>query len=88
MIILNYLISKPVFFKTISESVIYNVRDITWYFHCVVYQGIMAFSNYQFEKVMWPGKKEIIEIIEKYRVVEKNLREWLELGNAYDYELH
>ena len=37
--------------------------------------------------MMWPGKKEIIQIIEKYRVVEKNLREWLELGNAYDYEL-
>ena len=34
--------------------------------------------------VAW--KKDIIQIIEKYRVVDKNLRERLELGNAYDIE--
>ena len=36
--------------------------------------------------VTW--KKEIIQIIEKYRVVDKNLRERLELGNNYICELH
>ena len=36
--------------------------------------------------VVW--KKDIIQIIEKYRVVDKKLRERLELGNAYVCELH
>ena len=36
--------------------------------------------------VTW--KKEIIQIIEKYRVVEKDLRERLELGSAYICELY
>ena len=36
--------------------------------------------------VTW--KKDIIQIIEKYRVVDKNLRERLELGNVYVCELH
>ena len=36
--------------------------------------------------VAW--KKDIIQITEKYRVVDKKLRESLELGNAYVCELH
>ena len=36
--------------------------------------------------VTW--KKEIIQIIKKYNVVDKNLRERLELGNAFICELH
>ena len=36
--------------------------------------------------VTW--KKEIIQIIEKYRIVDENLRERLELGNAYVCKLH
>ena len=32
-------------------------------------------------------KKDIIQIIKKYHVVDKNLREKLELGNAYFCEL-
>ena len=33
-------------------------------------------------------KKNIIQITEKYRVVDKNLREKLELGNAHICKLH
>ena len=33
-------------------------------------------------------KKDMIQIIEKYRVMDKNLRERLELGNVYVCELH
>ena len=36
--------------------------------------------------VTW--KKKIIQIIEKYRLVDKNLREGLELGNANICEMH
>ena len=36
--------------------------------------------------VAW--KKDIIQIIEKYSVVDKKLRKRLELGNAYVCELH
>ena len=36
--------------------------------------------------VKW--KKEVIQIIEKYRVMDKNLRERLKLGNTYICELH
>ena len=33
-------------------------------------------------------KKNIIQMVEKYRVVDKNLRERQKLGNAYISELH
>ena len=36
--------------------------------------------------VTW--KKNIIQMVEKYRVVDKNLRERQKLGNAYISELH
>ena len=49
---------------------------------------VLAFSNYQLEKLMWNGKKEDNSKTEKYRVVDKNLRERLESGNTNICELH
>ena len=40
----------------------------------------------QIADVTW--EKDIIQIIQKYRVVDKKLREMLELGNAYVCELY
>ena len=46
---------------------------------------VLPFST-QKADVTW--KKKVIQTIEKYRVVDKQLRERLELGNAYIYGLH
>ena len=47
--------------------------------------GIFKLPN---RKAYVTMKKDIIQIIEKYRVVDKNFNERLELGNAYVCELH
>ena len=47
---------------------------------------VLAFLNYQLE--IADVEKKIIQIIEKYHIVNKTLRERLELGNAYICERH
>ena len=90
MIIINHLNSKPVFLKLYPKvlfimpqaNCVFPQRDVARH-HAGF--GIFKLSIPKAD-VTW--KKEIFQIIEKYSVVNNNLRERLERENAYICEQH
>ena len=89
IIVLNCLNSKPAFFKPIysyrklpGENCVFPQCRVARHHVCV---GIFKLPTRKAD-VTW--KKELIQMIEKYCLVDKNLRERLELANANTCELH
>ena len=73
-----------------SKSIIHNAEANCFFPKCGVARHHVGVSIFKLptRKVYVNWNKEIIQIIEKFCVVDKDLREKLELGNAYICEMH